>query len=241
MSARTDSLLMKAIRNQCLGIGSVAPTSSNKDIEISCISNDNGLTIISGVIVYDLTVTPPTETIYLNGINVTSTYSKVPCTSSTNNNNYDYSIEPICVDGLTYTKVFVFDKTGDGTPNLVSIFWLDDTDSVIPAPNSLLINNSNCNTSTPTLEIGLEEYSNLGNITQNSTFNANQVSISYYPPLGNSTPILAKILGTNIVGSGQFEIFPNNQETRKFNLPNITGVEISGSIGNYVTVEFQLN
>ena len=238
MSLRTDSLLIQILKNQCENNNSTPSNnpSSIKDVELTCISNDGGITNVTGVIIYDTSLVPPSETIYLNGIDVTGAYVKVSCDNPI---KYDYEIKDICVDGVTFTKVYVFDKTGDGSPNLVSIFWLDNLDTVVPAPNPLLVNNSNCITSVA--EIGLEEYSNLSNITQNSSFNANQISISYYPPLGNSTPILVKILGTNIIGSGQFEVFPNNQETRKFILPNITGVQISGSIGPFVTVEFQLN
>ena len=147
MSTRTDSLLKQILRTQCkieelLG-NPVAPTSNN-DVEVTCISNDGGTTSVSGVVVYDLTVSPPTETIYLNGVNVTGTYIKVPCNSNTT--LLDYEKKTVCVDGLTYTKVFVFDATNDGSPNLITVLWLDETDAVVPAPDPLLINNSNCNT-----------------------------------------------------------------------------------------------
>lgn len=119
MSTRTDSLLKQILRTQCkieelLGSGGSTPTSSNQDVEVTCISNDGGTTSVSGVVVYDLTVSPPTETIYLNGVNVTSTYIKVPCNSNTT--LLDYEKKTVCVDGLTYTKVFVFDATNDGSP-----------------------------------------------------------------------------------------------------------------------------
>lgn len=163
MSTRTDSLLKQILRTQCkieelLGSGGPTPTSSNQDVEVTCISNDGGTTSVSGVVVYDLTVSPPTETIYLNGVNVTGTYIKVPCNSNTT--LLDYEKKTVCVDGLTYTKVFVFDATNDGSPNLITVLWLDETDTVIPAPDPLLINNSNCNTVETCLPSISEAYGN---------------------------------------------------------------------------------
>lgn len=163
MNPRRDQLLNAILKKQCViegllnnGLNPTVPPV--KDVEITCISNDNGLTSTTGVIVYDTSIVPPTETIFLNGIDVSSTYTKVPCAPTVV--LYDYEKESICVDGNTYTKVFVFDKTGDGSPNLVSIFWLDETDTVVPTPDPLLINNSNCNTVETCLPSISEAYGN---------------------------------------------------------------------------------
>jgi len=154
MNPRHDQLLNAILKKQCViegllnnGLNPTVPPV--KDVEITCISNDNGLTSTTGVIVYDTSIVPPTETIFLNGIDVSSTYTKVPCAPTVV--LYDYEKESICVDGNTYTKVFVFDKTGDGSPNLVSIFWLDETDAVVAAPDPTLINNANCKVCLPTI------------------------------------------------------------------------------------------
>jgi len=90
--------------------------------------------------VFNTNVNPPTSTLYINGTDVTGQYEVVPC----NNIKYDYEKETICVDGRNWTKWYVWDKTGDGDPNLVSILWLDENDVVVNSPDPILIDNVNC-------------------------------------------------------------------------------------------------
>lgn len=125
----------------------VVDAQNETDVEVVCLSNDGGETIITGWEVFNTNVNPPTSTIWLNGVDVTGNYEIVPC----NNIKYDYEKETICVDGSNWTKWFVWDKTGDGQPNLVSILWLDENDSVVSTPDISLINNSNCINCNPTV------------------------------------------------------------------------------------------
>ena len=87
---------------------------------------------------------------------------------------------------------------------------------------------------------GLELYQNLSNGLQTCSFVASEITISYNPPITVSTPITVSLTGS-ILGSATFEVFPNNQETRKFSQGVITGANISGATSNDVTIEFQLN
>lgn len=205
------------------------------DPEIVCLSNDGGTTVIKGIVEFDTSTVPATKIIYLFDGTVATGYTVVPCD---NPMQYDYEKENVCVDGQNYTKWYVWDKKGDGLPNLISIMWLDQTDSIVPAPDPLLINNVNCGS---IQQIGMEQFSGLGNVVQNSTFPANEVTVTYDAPLFSIQSAIITVLGTGIVGNAQFEVKPNNQETRKFKYPNITGVSISGVSGTNVTVEFQLN
>ena len=113
--------------------------SDKKDVEVVCISNDGGNTIVTGWEVFDTSVTPPVSKIYFNGIDVTGTYVVVPCG---NNVTYDYEKVTVCVDGQSWTKVLIFNTTSQ--PILVNIMWLDNLDNVVPAPDITLIDNINC-------------------------------------------------------------------------------------------------
>lgn len=119
----------------------------NVDPEVVCLSNDGGLTIVTGWEVFDVSVNPPTSTLYIGGVAVTG-YEVVPCDKPM---QYDYEKEVVCVDGKTWTKWYVWDKTGDGLPNLVTVLWIDETDTVMAAPDPLLINNVNCKVCLPTI------------------------------------------------------------------------------------------
>lgn len=124
---------------QKVQICSVTP---DKDYEVVCISNDNGLTIVKGIQEFtDFTTTPPTYTLWLNGIDVTTTYTIVPCET---NNKYDYEIKEICVDGQLWNKIYVLDKQGDNIPNLITTIWTDQYDNIVTIPDISLINNINC-------------------------------------------------------------------------------------------------
>jgi hypothetical protein len=115
-------------------------SSSTRDPEVVCISNDDGLTVVSGWEVFDISESGITSTLYLNGVDVTATYKVVPCGIKV---KYDYEVVEICIDGKTWTKTYVYDPTSV-TPTLVSILWLDENDDPQPAPSPDLINNENC-------------------------------------------------------------------------------------------------
>ena len=121
--------------------------SSGIDPEVVCLSNDGGTTIVTGWEVFDVSVSPPTSTLYIGGVAVTG-YSVVPCDKPM---QLDYEKESVCVDGQGYSKWYVWDKTGDGLPNLVTVLWLDETDAVVVAPDPTLINNANCKICLPTI------------------------------------------------------------------------------------------
>ena len=203
-------------------------TPNKNDWEVVCLSNDGGVTIVTGIAVFDVLNGTPTTKYYIDNIEVTG-YTIVSCETS----GKDREILSVCVDGKTWTKIIVFE---DGLP--ITFLWLDDTDTPTSSPDPLLINNANC---LPIQNIGIEQYSGLGNVIQNSTFNANEITITYDAPIFTSTPITATLIASNLQGSGEFKIQPNTQETRKFKFPNITGVILSNVSGNNVTVEFQLN
>jgi len=117
------------------------------DYELVCLTNDGGITIQHGLIVYDMTVNSVTATYYIGGVAVTG-YSVVPCAKPV---IYDFEKFDTCVDGKSWTKWYVWDKTGDGLPNLVTVLWLDETDAVVAAPDPTLINNANCKVCLPTI------------------------------------------------------------------------------------------
>lgn len=202
----------------------------NIDPEVVCLSNDGGTTIVKGWEVFDVSTNPPTSILYIGGAIATG-YTVVPCNTPT----VDREMEKICVDGQQWTKVYTFEG------NLpVDILWLNQVDAPVAPPNPTLINNANCIVLEPTL-IGMEQFSGLGNTTQNSTFSANEVTVTYDAPIFTSTPLTVTIIAIGLQGSGEFKVQPNTQETRKFKHSNITGATISGAQGSNVTVEFQLN
>jgi hypothetical protein len=115
--------------------------STNKDPEVVCISNDGGITVVSGWEVFTISNSGVvTSTIYLNGVDVSATYKIVPCGIKA---KYDYEIEKVCVDGKTWTKTYVYDPSAV-TPTLLSVLWLNEVDLPQLAPNPILINNVNC-------------------------------------------------------------------------------------------------
>ncbi len=110
------------------------------DWEFVCLTNDGGTTVSNGVAVYDVTVDTVTVKYYINGVEVTG-YEQTDC--NVNVLHYDYEKNSICVDGNSYTKWFIWDKTTN-IPTLVSTIWLNELDVIVPAPNPLLIDNINC-------------------------------------------------------------------------------------------------
>lgn len=150
--------------------------------------------------------------------------------------------EIVCIDnGVTQVQAQLIKELNVNTSEITDKFY-----TIEPNPVEILVNPTDiinvgkCYTTPTTNMVGLELYQNITNGTQASTFGATEVTISYYPDISVTTPITVTLLGT-FVGTPTFEIFPNNQETRKFQFPNITGVAISGAIGNTVSIEFQLN
>lgn len=108
--------------------------------ELVCISNDGGTTIVNGWEVFYISDTGvPTSKLYFNNVDVTGTYSVVPCE---NNTRYDYESIKECVDGLSYTKIIVLDSNSDNT--IVNVLWLDENSTPTTAPDPSLINNNNC-------------------------------------------------------------------------------------------------
>jgi hypothetical protein len=111
------------------------------DAEVVCLSNDDGLTVVTGWEVFNITALGiVTSKLYLNGVDVTGSYVTVPCGVKV---KWDYEFEKLCVDGKTWTKTYVYDPTSI-TPTLVSILWLDENDNPQPDPSPSLINNENC-------------------------------------------------------------------------------------------------
>lgn len=110
------------------------------DPEVVCLSNDGGVTIIKGVVEFDINTVPATKTIYLFDGTVATGYLVVPCNSKT----FDTEFREICVDGNKWLQILVFDKSVSLVAP-VQIGWVDETSTVVPAPNPTLIDNINCN------------------------------------------------------------------------------------------------
>jgi len=85
---------------------------------------------------------------------------------------------------------------------------------------------------------GLDLQENLGDGTYNSPFSADTIIVSYDPAIGVNSPITIKLPDvTN--GNGEFQVFPNNQESMDFGQAIINKAIISGAVGNTVTIEFR--
>lgn len=150
----------------------ICTTSINKDPEVVCISNDGGITVVSGWEVFDISETGVvSSTLYLNGVDVTGSYQVVPCGTKV---KYDYEIEKICVDGATWTKTYVYDPSSD-VPTLIFVLWLDENDSPQSAPDPLLINNTNCGKIT-TLSISSAYGDDLSTLLPGNTFEISRTS-----------------------------------------------------------------
>ena len=116
-------------------------TPNKNDWEVVCLSNDGGVTIVTGIAVFDVLNGTPTTKYYIDNIEVTG-YTIVSCETS----GKDREILSVCVDGKTWTKIIVFE---DGLP--ITFLWLDDTDTLTSSPDPLLINNANCKVCLPTI------------------------------------------------------------------------------------------
>ena len=112
----------------------------NIDPEVVCLSNDGGVTTVKGVVEFDTSTVPATKTIYLFDGTVATGYLVVPCNSKT----FDTEFREICVDGNKWLQILVFDKSVSLVAP-VQIGWVDETSTVVPAPNPTLIDNINCN------------------------------------------------------------------------------------------------
>lgn len=103
-------------------------TTAGIDPEVVCISNDGGVTVISGWEVFDTSTNPPTSRLYLAGIDVTATYTVVPCGDTTPTETY---IDKVCLcddnAGIltSFVRFYTYDPvtdtrnyTGDWLPDL---------------------------------------------------------------------------------------------------------------------------
>jgi len=93
------------------------------DPEIACISNDGGLTRVSGIVVYDTSTMPPSETIYLGGVNVTATYSKVPCESGQDYEQRETCYQVVGDPNQKFSRIDWFDKSNLNTP--IATIWFN--------------------------------------------------------------------------------------------------------------------
>jgi hypothetical protein len=156
MDKITINSLFVRLEKICCKLQDIFLTLSNQnapnknDWEVVCLSNDGGVTIVTGIAVFDVLNGTPTTKYYIDNIEVTG-YTIVSCETS----GKDREILSVCVDGKTWTKIIVFE---DGLP--ITFLWLDDTDTVVPTPDPLLINNSNCNTVETCLPSISEAYGN---------------------------------------------------------------------------------
>ncbi|MGL4977948.1 MAG: hypothetical protein ACRC5G_08030 [Cetobacterium sp.] len=113
-------------------------SNNSYDFEIGCSSVD-GRTVIAYFEVNSSGV-QPTILYEADGTTLVSDGSVLEkCTGIT----YDRELTEVCVDGFTWTKVRIFD-TSTTTANLVSTFWIDNNETIQPAPVASLINNANC-------------------------------------------------------------------------------------------------
>ena len=129
----------------CDLVDALAETSS-VDPEVVCLSNDGGATIVKGIVEFDTSTIPSTKVIYLFDGSVATGYEVVPCNAKT----FDTEFREVCVDGKTWLQVLVFDKSVSLVAP-VQIGWLDETNTVVAAPNPSLINNENCKVCLPTI------------------------------------------------------------------------------------------
>ena len=116
-------------------------TTPSIDPEVVCLSNDGGATVVTAIAVFDTSVNPPIATYYIDNVPVTG-YVTVSCSSISK----DREILQMCVDGKIWTKIIGFE--GD-LP--ASFLWLDENDAPVAAPDTLLIDNINCNSCKPTV------------------------------------------------------------------------------------------
>jgi hypothetical protein len=94
------------------------------------LSNDGGVTVVTGWEVFDTSTDPPTSKLYVGGVEVTG-YEVVPC----NGVKYDYEIFEICYSpNKRGTKILVF-SPGSPVPTLVTTIWLDENDIPMPEPS----------------------------------------------------------------------------------------------------------
>jgi hypothetical protein len=146
MDKITINSLFVRLEKICCKLQDIFLTLSNQnapnknDWEVVCLSNDGGVTIVTGIAVFDVLNGTPTTKYYIDNIEVTG-YTIVSCETS----GKDREILSVCVDGKTWT---------------VTVLWLDETDTVVPTPDPLLINNSNCNTVETCLPSISEAYGN---------------------------------------------------------------------------------
>ena len=176
------------------------------DYEVVCISNDGGKTKVIGFLVFDQeTITNPL--IYLDGIDVTGSYTQVSCDGV----KYDYEESKVCVDGKLWTSIKVYDTTAS-LPSLITTLWLDENNQSITAPSSNLINNLNCQDKCqPVISYAFAD--DLSTLIPSNTFT-----------IENRNCCNIKV----ITSVGEFIVFGNNAKTtEQLNCVfEITGVEL---------------
>lgn len=108
------------------------------DWELTCLTNDGGATVEQGVVAFDMSdPQDPTETLYLNGVDVTGTYTRTDCTQATQ----DRELVTNCYQDITdptirYQRVDVIDVASTPATVLETI-WLDSTGAVITEPSNI--------------------------------------------------------------------------------------------------------
>lgn len=113
---------------------------STQEGKFVCISNDGGTTKLIGYYVVNKQI-PNEYTLYFEGEDVTGSYSVVPCEDTS---SYDYKEEIVCVDGLNWSKIRVFDTENSSVPTLISTLWFDENNNPVSTPDVSLIENANC-------------------------------------------------------------------------------------------------
>ena len=108
------------------------------DWELTCLTNDGGATVEQGVVAFDMSDPQnPTETLYLNGVDVTGTYTRTDCTQATQ----DRELVTNCYQDITdptirYQRVDVIDVASTPATVLETI-WFDSTGAVITEPSNI--------------------------------------------------------------------------------------------------------
>ena len=204
----------------------------HKDPELVCITNDNGETVLKGVVLFTLNEDGTwTQSLEFIGGGVATGYDVLP---NCGNDSQLIKGDIWCFNNTNVVPFYLVET--NGTPSESISFWVDaNTGNLIAVDGSQTIGVCSVNLS------GLDLYKNLSDGVQTSSFLANKLSVSYNTGVGVTQPIVVKLIGNNLIGNLEFEVAPNQQEFRSFKYAIISGVEIQNAIPNSVTIEFQLN
>jgi hypothetical protein len=104
------------------------------DWEITCVSDDGGVTKVSAVVVYDMRDPQnPAETIYLNGVDVTGSFVKVVCDTPLDRELVEKCFQDITDPTIRYNRITVLDLSV--TPSVVlETLWFDNAGNIVAAP-----------------------------------------------------------------------------------------------------------